>query len=70
MMIARGTVQAGFGYDKANCTEGLIFTVQDAEGYVRTQKYFGLHMPLVLGDYVEELKAVAEVLGLEPVVCL
>ena len=30
----------------------------------------GLHMPLVLGDYVEELKAVADIFGYETVVCL
>lgn len=70
MMITRGVVETGFGYDKANCTLGLIFSVKDPDALVRTQQHFGLHMPLVLGDYVEELKTVAELFGLEPVVCL
>ena len=70
MMITRGVVETGFGYDKANCTLGLIFSVKDPDALVRTQQGFGLHMPLVLGDYVEELKTVADIFGLEPVVCL
>lgn len=70
MMIARGVVQAGFGYDKQNCTEGLFFTVPDRDRYFHTQQHYGLHMPLVLGDYVEELKAVAQVLGLETELCV
>ena len=37
---------------------------------IRAQQRFGLHLPLVLGDYVEELKQVAEMYGLKPVVCL
>ncbi len=44
--------------------------MKDPDALVRTQQHFGLHMPLVLGDYVEELKTVAELFGLEPVVCL
>ena len=70
MMITRGVVETGFGYDKANCTLGLIFSVKDPDALVRTQQGFGLHMPLVLGDYVEELKTVADIFGLETVVCL
>ena len=70
MLITRGVVQGGFGYDKQNCTEGLFFTVSDDRKYWHTQQQFGLHNPLVLGDYVEELKAVAQVMGLEAVVCL
>ena len=62
--------ETGFGYDKANCTLGLIFSVKDPDALVRTQQGFGLHMPLVLGDYVEELKTVADIFGLETVVCL
>ncbi len=70
MMITRGTVAGGFGYDQANCTEGLFFTVEDRERYFHTQRHFGLHMPLVFGDYVKEMTAVAEVLGLETEICL
>ena len=70
MMIARGTVVRGFGFDKKNCSEGLFFSVTDREKFVHTQQQFGLHMPLVLGDYTRELTKIAEVLGLEPVVCL
>ena len=70
MLITRGVIAGGFGYDKQNCTEGLFFTVSDAKKYWHAQQEFGLHNPLVLGDYVDELVAVAKVLGLEPVVCL
>lgn len=70
MLIVRGVVEAGFGHDLANCSNGLIISLKDPDAMIRTQQEFGLHLPLVLGDYVEELKTVARIYGLEPVVCL
>lgn len=70
MLIVRGVVEAGFGHNLANCSNGLVISLKDPDAMIRAQQRFGLHLPLVLGDYVEELKQVAEMYGLEPVVCL
>lgn len=70
MLIVRGVVEAGFGHNLANCSNGLVISLQDPDAMIRAQQQFGLHLPLVLGDYVEDLKRVAEMFGLEPVVCL
>ena len=58
---------AGFGYDSDNCNGGFVFRVNDLHDFFLEHATFGLHLPLVYGDYTEELKFVAERLGLEPV---
>ena len=69
MMIAKGTIVGGCGYDKQNCSLGVIFTVDNQKDFFKKQvRYGGNHMPLVYGDYTEELVMLAEMLGLEPVI--
>ena len=68
IMVAKGTVVGGFGYDTTGCSEGIYFTVEDKLDYFRKQAHFGLHMPTVFGDHVADVKRLGEVLGLEVVV--
>ena len=68
IMVARGTVVGGFGYTTTGCSEGIYFSVEDKLDYFRKQAKFGLHMPTVFGDHVEDVKRLGEVLGLEVVV--
>lgn len=67
MFIGKGEIVAGFGYDSDNCNGGFVFRVNDLHDFFGKHVRFGLHLPLVYGDYTEELKFVAERLGLEPV---
>ncbi len=68
MFIGKGEIVAGLGYDTDNCNGGFIFKVNDINDFFQKHARFGLHLPLVYGDYVEELSFVAERLGLEPVI--
>lgn len=68
IMVAKGTVVGGFGYGTTGCSEGIYFSVEDKLDYFRKQARFGLHMPTVFGDHVEDVKRLGEVLGLEVVV--
>lgn len=65
IMAARGTVVGGFGYGTTGCSEGVYFTVEDKLEYFHKQALFGLHMPAVFGDHIEDVKTLARVLGME-----
>ena len=67
IMVARGTVVGGFGYNTTGCSEGIYFTVADKHDYFHKQAKFGLHMPCVFGDHVADVKMLGEVLGMEVV---
>lgn len=68
MFIGRGEIVAGFGYDSDNCNGGFVFRVGDLRDFFEKHVRFGLHLPLVYDDYVEDFKFIAERLGLEPVI--
>lgn len=67
IMVAKGTVLDGFGYNATGCTEGVYFEVEDKYEYFHKQAQFGLHMPLVFGNHVEDVKMLGKVLGMEVV---
>ena len=67
MLVAHGKIKGQFGYKRQNCSTAVIYQVEDAKGFYEKTFNFGSHMALVYGDYVEELKTVGEVLGLEVV---
>lgn len=57
----------GFGYNTTGCSEGVYFTVHSKLDYFHKQSEFGLHMPAVFGDHVEDVKTLGRVLGMEVV---
>ena len=65
MLIGRGEVVGGDGYQMPNCRTTVIFRVKDQEDFYRKQLEVGNHCALVFGDYTRELAALAEVLGVE-----
>ena len=65
--IARGTVKGGGGTDVPNCTLSVIFQVKNQRDFFYKQINFGNHIPLVYGDYADDLALFAESLHLEPV---
>lgn len=67
MLIAHGKIKGQFGYKRQNCSTAIIYQVEDAQKFYEKTFDFGSHMALVYGDYVEDLKEVAKVLGLEVV---
>ena len=70
LFIARGEVVCGDGYGANNCNYLVIFRVKDQMDCYKKQLLVGNHVALVYGDYTAELLALAEVLGVEPLVSL
>lgn len=67
MVIGRGEIVKGFGFDLNNCNGGFVFRVADQKAVYRAQCMAGLHLPVIFGDYTEELKLLAESYGIQPI---
>lgn len=68
LFIGRGTIVGGLAYDSDNCSNPVIFRVDNKKDFFEKQCQCGMHLPLVYGDYTEELIAFAKILGVEPLV--
>lgn len=68
LFISRGIVIGGIGYSNVNCSEGIIFQVNDSNDFFHKVSIVGNHNPLVYGDYVDDLVKLASILGLETLV--
>lgn len=69
MLVFKGNIKGQLGYKRQNCSTAVVYEMEDAQAAYEKTCEFGSHMALVYGDYVEELKAVCGVLGLEMVYC-
>lgn len=68
LFIGKGVIKGSCGYDEQNCSMGVIFQVGDQSEFFNKQINFGNHLPLVYGDYIEELKLLADALKVEAVI--
>lgn len=67
LLIVRGVIVKGYGYELHNCSGGYIFRVSDGRKLYKEQARTGLMFPMVFGDISHELERFAEVMGLETV---
>lgn len=65
LLLARGEITGGHGYDEIGCTLGVEMRVNDALDFFEKQQDFGHHMAMVYGDYVEDVRRLAALTGLE-----
>ncbi len=65
IMIGKGTIVGGGGYELNNCNTHVLFSVEDQEDFFHKQALVGNHMAMVYGDYTKELERLAKMLGLE-----
>ena len=65
LFVARGKIVGGIGYTDINCSEGVLFEVDDSRQFFKKMSLVGNHIPLVYGDYVDQITELAEVIGLE-----
>lgn len=65
ILIAKGTIVGGLGYGSVNCSEGVFFEVKDVHTFWKYQMDCGNHVPLIYGDFEDQLVQLAESLGLE-----
>ncbi|MGI6071891.1 MAG: hypothetical protein ACOX75_02590 [Lachnospiraceae bacterium] len=68
LMIVRGEIVKGYGYELQNCSGGYIFRVSDGKKMYKEQVKVGLMLPMVFGDISAELERLAEVMGLETII--
>lgn len=67
LFVAKGTILNSMGYDQTNCSMGVFFQVKDSKDFFHKQAAVGNHMPLIYGDFEEQVIQLAEILGLEVV---
>lgn len=65
LFVAKGTVVDGIGYKDTNCSEGVFFQVKDGKDFFKKQAAVGNHMPLVYGDFEQDIIEIGTLLGLE-----
>lgn len=69
LLVGRGTVIAGDGYELQNCNGTILFRVKDQRDFWEKQVLVGNHLALVYGDYTRQLSRLAKVLGIEELRC-
>lgn len=67
MFVGKGVIKGGIGYHNMSCSLGVWYQVANAKEFSKKQMEFGNHLPMVFGDYSEELIALGEALGIEVV---
>ena len=65
ILIARGKIVGGIGYNDENCSEGVFFEVSDGRKFREYTMTTGNHTSLVYGDVFDEMVLFAESVGLE-----
>lgn len=65
LLVVKGEIVKGYGYDLHNCNGGFVFRVSDGYRLYKEQAKVGLMLPLVFGDITRELTLLAETLKLE-----
>ena len=67
IMIAKGEITGCDDFLTQECKHAVVFKVKDARDFHAKQEYFGQHYVWVYGDYTEDLKAFAKLMGIEAV---
>lgn len=67
MMIVRGIITGCDDFLTPECKHALVFDVEDSRDFHRKEASFGHHFAWVYGDYEEDLKILAEMLGMDVV---
>ncbi len=65
ILVAKGEIVGGVGYNDYSCSEGVFFRVKDGNDFFQKQLDVGNHVPLVYGDCFDQICALGEYLGLE-----
>ncbi len=68
MFISKGEIVESSGQDRENCTQLVFYRLNDSLKAHRAQCQVGIHVALVYGDYTQELVALANAIGVEPLV--
>jgi len=67
MLAVKAVIVAGAGKDTVGCSTGLYYQVADSRDMFRKMLDFGHHYTWVYGDYIDDLKELGEVMGVDVV---
>lgn len=67
MLAVKGEIIAGASLDIIGCSTGFYWKVADVRDFFKKELNFGHHYAWVYGNYIEELKDLGEVMGIEVV---
>lgn len=62
MLVSEGEIVGGGGFDEIGCSLSALVKVPDVRDLLHKSADYGHHLALVYGDYVEELKDLAEIM--------
>lgn len=62
MLVSKGEIVGGGGFDEIGCTLSALVKVPDVRNLLHKSADYGHHLAMVYGDYVEELKSLAEIM--------
>lgn len=65
LFVSQGIIAGGIGYTDINCSEGIFFEVSDSKQFFKKMSLVGNHLPLVYGDYFNQVVELGNILGLE-----
>lgn len=65
LFVGKGVIVGGGGYDLHNCNGYVVYRVANQDAFYECQLQVGNHIPLVYGDFSEELILLGKYLGLE-----
>ena len=67
MLLIKGEVVRGLGFNGTSCSLGLEIRVSNAMRYFHLSSDFGHHLAMVYGDYTEEVKKLGNLMNFEVV---
>jgi hypothetical protein len=67
VLLAKGTIEGGNGYDQIGCTLGVFLRIPKLMDLYQAHTEFGQHLTVTLGDCTKEIREAAEFLKVDVV---
>ena len=65
ILLTKGEIQEGFGFDKISCSLGVRIKVRDTLKLFRHAADYGGHLVMAYGDYIEPMKDLSEMMNFD-----
>jgi len=65
ILLTRGEIQEGFGFDKISCSLGVRIKVRDTLKLFRNAADYGGHLIMAFGDYIEQMEDLSKVMNFD-----
>jgi L-fucose isomerase-like protein len=68
ILLTRGEILDGFGFDKIGCSLGVRMKVADVLSFFRQAADYGGHFVMAYGDYLEPMRELSRLMDFEAVI--